>query len=72
MVTVNGENLLERCDVKAEAMKKLSKDRSFRNIEEKHNVRYRPEQYYPHHVLMVSDFGTRRCFKYSEVLWKMY
>lgn len=59
-------------DVRERVMKKLEKSRTLRKIEEKDPYRYKVERYYPHHVLMTNEFGTRKCFTYSEVLWKMF
>lgn len=62
----------DKYDVREKVMKKLGNFRILRNIEEKNPHRYTVERYYPHHVLMTNESGTRKCFTYAEVLWKMF
>jgi len=69
MIVIDGVELYEERDLpKLVADKVMFKPR----LKDVDGRMYTIQEYFPHHILMKDcEFGTRRCFKYSEVFWRM-
>ena len=68
MKMIGEEKCWEPYDVKLAAMKKISKKPK---LKDKEHRTYTFDRFYRHHVAMIGEFGQKRCFRYSEILWSM-
>lgn len=68
MVIVDGQELFEEHDLREKVRDIISYKPRMKDI---NGIWYTFEEFCKHFVVMVSEFGYRRCFKYSEVYYRL-
>lgn len=67
MKVIKGVSCPEKCDVRARAMKWLEEKKKYKDVRD--GRIYEVDRYYKNHVAMINEFGFRKCFQYSEIIW---